>query len=207
MVSAKTKLRKLSNGRPLRQIAALPYRRDESGNIEVLIVSSRETRRAVIPKGWPMKGLKDWKAAQVEARQEAGVIGTIGRKKCGEFVYWKRLDSVFGLVKVAVYPLLVRRQLADWPERHERVQRWLSPDDAALLVDEPDLASVILDATAALAGGTPAGGKGDRPVMSGNAARRARAPTSMTLSRPPGPAETSDIVMMLRWAGATPADP
>ncbi len=184
MATTKAKLRKLSNGRPLRQVAALPYRRDENGRIEILILSSRETRRAVIPKGWPMKGLKDWKAAEVEARQEAGVIGTVGRKKCGEFVYWKRLDAVFALVRVTVYPLLVRRQLADWPERHERVQKWLAPDDAARLVDEPDLAGVILDVAAGLAGGTSAEAK------AGPAAPRKKAvsPGADAPPQPPQPA-------------------
>ncbi|MCK0209682.1 NUDIX hydrolase [Starkeya koreensis] len=108
-------------------------------------MTSRETQRAVIPKGWPMKNRKDWKSAQIEARQEAGVVGEIGRKRIGQYLYWKRMDTFFALAKVSVYPLAVRRQLADWPERHERAQLWVAPDEAALLLDEPDLGALILE--------------------------------------------------------------
>ncbi|MFK8253977.1 NUDIX hydrolase [Ancylobacter terrae] len=137
------RLKTASNGRALRQIAALAYRIAADGGIEFLMMSSRETRRFVIPKGWPMKGRKAWKSAQIEARQEAGVLGEIARRRIGQYRYWKRMDGFFALVEVAVYPMRVKRQLAEWPERHERAQRWLPPADAALLVDEPDLGELI----------------------------------------------------------------
>lgn len=142
----KAKQRKrLADGRPLEQVAALPYRLAPDGSLEILVLSSRETRRAVIPKGWPMKNRKDWKSAQIEARQEAGAVGEISRKRLGQYLYWKRFDTHFSLVKVSVYPFAVKRQLSDWPERHERVQSWLSPEDAALLIDETELGAMILD--------------------------------------------------------------
>ena len=65
-----------------KQVAALPVRRGEDGSLEVLLVTSRETGRWVIPKGWPSKRLSDREAAAREARQEAGVTGTIKNKKC-----------------------------------------------------------------------------------------------------------------------------
>ena len=108
-------------------------------------MTSRETQRVVIPKGWPMKNRKDWTSAKIEARQEAGVIGEIGRKPIGHYRYWKRLEGYFALVKVAVYPLAMRRQLDDWRERHERSQVWLPAEDAALLVDEPELSALMLE--------------------------------------------------------------
>ncbi|MCS0504426.1 NUDIX hydrolase [Ancylobacter sp. GSK1Z-4-2] len=113
--------------------------------MQILLVSSRETHRAVIPKGWPMRNRKDWKSAQIEARQEAGIVGDISRKRIGQYLYWKRLDTHFALVKVSVFPLAVRRQLGDWPERHERERRWMTPEDAALLVDETDLGALITE--------------------------------------------------------------
>ena len=145
MAKAKQNKKLASNGRILEQVGALTYRWSEDGRLEILVVNSRETQRAVIPKGWPMKNRKDWKSAQIEAREEAGIIGEIGRKRIGQYKYWKRLDTCFALVKVAVYPLAFRRQLDDWPERHERTQFWLAPEDAALLVDETDLGMLILD--------------------------------------------------------------
>lgn len=145
MAKQKQTKRRLTDGRPLSQVAALPFRIAEDGGIEILVMTSRETQRVVIPKGWPIKNRKDWKSAQIEARQEAGVIGDVGRKRLGQYLYWKRLENHFALVKVAVYPLAVRRQLADWPERHERTQTWLPADDAALLVDEPELGALLLE--------------------------------------------------------------
>lgn len=145
MAKDKQKKRHLADGRPLEQVAALPFRITEDGGVDILVMTSRETHRVVIPKGWPMKNRKDWKSAQIEARQEAGVIGDIGRKRIGQYRYWKRLETHFALVKVSVYPLAVRRQLSDWPERHERAQMWINAEDAALLVDEPELGALIVE--------------------------------------------------------------
>ncbi|MDF2618433.1 MAG: hypothetical protein K0S00_1092 [Xanthobacteraceae bacterium] len=145
MAKQTQKKRPPTDGRPLEQIAALPFRIAENGGIEVLVMTSRETQRVVIPKGWPMKNRKSWTSAKIEARQEAGVIGDISRKPIGYYRYWKRLEGYFALVKVAVYPLAFRRQLADWRERHERSQVWLAAEDAALLVDEPELGAIMLE--------------------------------------------------------------
>lgn len=144
MSKKKQKKRHASDGRLLEQVAALPYRLNRDGQVEILVVTSRETQRTVIPKGWPMKNRNSWKTAQIEARQEAGVVGDIDRHSIGHYRYWKRLDAHFALVKVSVYPLPVRRQLVDWPERHERAQAWMPADDAALLIDETDLGALIL---------------------------------------------------------------
>ncbi len=162
----------MTDGRPLSQVAALPYRVTPVGEIEVLIMTSRETQRVVIPKGWPMKNRKDWKSAEIEARQEAGVVGEVGRKRLGQYLYWKRLDTHFALVKVSVYPLAVRRQLADWPERHERAQVWLPAEDAALLIDEPELGAILLDFSQSRAARLLAAAK---PARAGRPSRRAEA--------------------------------
>lgn len=143
MDKVKQRKKRVANGQPLQQVAALAYRCGADGRLEILVLSSRETHRAIIPKGWPIKGRKDWKAAQIEALQEAGVVGDIARKRLGQYKYWKRLENHFALVKVTVYALAVRRQLDDWPERHEREQAWLPAADAALLLDEPELSALI----------------------------------------------------------------
>ena len=75
-----------------RQDAALPGRLAEGGDIEVLLISSRETRRWVLPKGWPMKGRAPHQAAETEAEEEAGVIGKITREPVGSYGYLKRLN-------------------------------------------------------------------------------------------------------------------
>jgi len=126
-----------------RQVAALPWRIGASGR-EVLMITSRETRRWVIPKGGRMVGKTDPQAAAVEAMEEAGVQGEIAQTPIGAFRYAKRLrggDSK--ICVVAVYPMKVLIQLGAWPEAAERERRWMSLEAAAGSVMEPDLADLI----------------------------------------------------------------
>ncbi|RVU15783.1 NUDIX hydrolase [Methylobacterium oryzihabitans] len=127
------------------QVGVLPTRPDpEGGGLQVLLITSRETRRWVIPKGWPMKGLKHPDAAAREAYEEAGLIGRVDKRAIGSYFYDKRLksrDTV--LCQVQVYQLEVRKQLATWPERHERESRWFGVPEAAEAVTEAGLAALI----------------------------------------------------------------
>lgn len=125
------------------QVAALPFERTADGRLAVLLVSSRETHRPLIPKGWPMKGKSDRKAAAIEAMEEAGVIGNASKAPIGRYRYWKRLETCFALVDVDVYSLEVTRTLDEWPERDQRQRMWMSCEDAATSVDEPGLASIL----------------------------------------------------------------
>jgi 8-oxo-dGTP pyrophosphatase MutT (NUDIX family) len=126
------------------QFAALPQR-VKDGAVEVLLILSRETRRWVIPKGWPMRGRKPHRVAEIEAFQEAGVVGRVGKAEIGRYRYPKRLaDGSVVTCEVAVFPLAVARRRKRWPERAERGKgRWMSPGKAALAVQEPGLASII----------------------------------------------------------------
>ncbi len=129
---------------PRPQVAALPYRRRGEGGLEVMLVTSRETRRWVIPKGWSASRLKPHAAAEREAYQEAGVVGRIGKASIGRYDYEKRLKTEDTVTcTVAVFPLEVRRQRKRWPEQDEREGRWFTPDEAAEAVEEPDLAAII----------------------------------------------------------------
>lgn len=127
----------------LAQVAALPWRRRPDGSVEICLVTTRETRRWTIPKGWPMKGEKNRDAARIEAEQEAGVSGRPAKKPIGRFSYFKRRTERFDLVRVEVYALEVTRLLADWPEKTEREVRWMTPTDAAVAVEEPELATLL----------------------------------------------------------------
>ena len=130
-------------GLPRQQIAALPYRIGDHGQVEVLLVTSRDTGRWVIPKGWPMKNKKPHKAAAQEAVEEAGVKGSVSNTPIGRYVYWKRRTRDFVLCEVNVYPLRVLKQLKTWPEQGQRQLRWFTPDEAAHQIEEPDLAELI----------------------------------------------------------------
>ena len=74
------------------QYGALTYRKAKISGIEILLMTSRETKRWIIPKGWPIKGLKPCESAAQEAYEEAGVRGDVGRRPIGKYTYDKRLE-------------------------------------------------------------------------------------------------------------------
>ena len=134
--------RKHEGVEPAIQYAALPWRSGET--LEVMLITSRETRRWVIPKGWPMKGRKSHATAALEALQEAGLLGKIENAPLGSYHYKKRLKNGAALLcRVDVYPLRVVRQRKNWPERRQRTTRWFPCGKAARLVDEPELTRLI----------------------------------------------------------------
>jgi 8-oxo-dGTP pyrophosphatase MutT (NUDIX family) len=126
-----------------RQVGVLPVRRGDDGGLSVMLVTSRETRRWVIPKGWPWPGSKDHAAAAGEAREEAGIVGVIGSDSIGSYSYVKRQSGQTIPVRVAVYVLEVTEELASWPEQHQRQRAWFSAPEAAALVREPELSALI----------------------------------------------------------------
>jgi 8-oxo-dGTP pyrophosphatase MutT (NUDIX family) len=126
-----------------RQVAALPWR-GAGDRLEILLVSSRETRRWVIPKGWQMKGKSDPAAAAQEAYEEAGLDGRVAPEPFGHYPYLKRLKSGNArAVTVDVYPLEVTGEHAAWPEKGQRTLNWMPPIEAALAVQEPELRDLI----------------------------------------------------------------
>ena len=130
---------------PRNQLAALPWRLGKKG-LEILLISSRETKRWVIPKGWPMKSKKPHAAAAQEAREEAGLVGKIAKDPIGSFHYIKNLQNGAAvLCRVDVFPMQVEKQRKSWPERDQRITRWFPADEAASLVREPELSALILD--------------------------------------------------------------
>jgi 8-oxo-dGTP pyrophosphatase MutT (NUDIX family) len=126
------------------QYAALPYRSSSGSRTEVMLVTSRETRRWIIPKGWPQKGKAPHRSAAREAFEEAGVVGAVGKRSVGSFAYKKR--SKKGRVvacEVHVFTLKVKRQRKEWPERRQREVKWVSAKEAAKKVREPKLSAII----------------------------------------------------------------
>jgi 8-oxo-dGTP pyrophosphatase MutT (NUDIX family) len=109
-----------------------------------MLVTSRETRRWIIPKGWPKKGKSAHRSAAREAFEEAGVLGAVGRQPVGSFCYEKRLKNGGSVeCEVRVLPLEVKRQRKEWPEKQERIVRWLSASNAAEKVKDPALSKII----------------------------------------------------------------
>jgi uncharacterized protein Yka (UPF0111/DUF47 family)/ADP-ribose pyrophosphatase YjhB (NUDIX family) len=112
--------------------------------VSVLLVTSRETKRWVIPKGNPSAGLSPHAAAAREAEEEAGVVGAACPTALGSYRYRKRRGNGASLMlDVDVFPLAVTQELAEWKEGAERERRWFSLQGAASAVEEPDLAELI----------------------------------------------------------------
>jgi 8-oxo-dGTP pyrophosphatase MutT (NUDIX family) len=128
-----------------RQVGALVWRFDE-GVLKVLLVTSRETGRFVIPKGWPMKNIADSEAAAREAFEEAGVKGTIRARPIGHYNYSKIFGPGFALrCRVTVYAMQGSHIVSKWPEKSERKRYWMTLEDAAKSVHEPQLRDLIED--------------------------------------------------------------
>ncbi len=111
--------------------------------MRVLLVTSRDAGRWVIPKGWPMAGLDDPAAAAVEALQEAGVSGRIECASAGRYSYVKPEVAPDRPICVSVFRLWVETQGRRWPEQAARKRRWCTIVRAATLVAESELAALI----------------------------------------------------------------
>jgi 8-oxo-dGTP pyrophosphatase MutT (NUDIX family) len=126
------------------QCAALPIR-ERDGEIHVLLITTRGRGHWVIPKGWAEKGVPDHHLAAREAFEEAGLLGSTQAAPIGAYTYRKRLpDGRRATCEVAVFALAVESRAADWPERGQRRNRWMPPQEAAALVQEPGLAQLLL---------------------------------------------------------------
>lgn len=128
---------------PLQQFAALPYVEHPDG-VLVLLISSRDTGRWVIPKGWPKSKLTPPELAALEARQEAGITGEIATQPLGSYDYIKRLHLLsWARCRVDVFALHADLQAIDWKEKPDRRQLWCPPRHAAALVREKSLAALL----------------------------------------------------------------
>lgn len=126
------------------QYAALPYRVTDASDLEIMLITSRDTRRWITPKGWPKSGLPPHRTAEEEAFEEAGIVGEISKKDVGFFTYRKVLkDGATANCVVRVFPLRVSQQHARWPEKNQRRTFWYEPGAAVNLVREPSLRRVI----------------------------------------------------------------
>jgi len=127
----------------IEQSAALPYRWARAG-LEVMLVTSRTTRRWVLPKGSIGNGLTAYEAAVLEAYEEAGVDGRIGRSCIGVYGYTKRNEKKQKRCLVKVFPLRVACVLPDWPERRQRRRQWVDFRTAAARVQEVSLKKIMV---------------------------------------------------------------
>lgn len=125
------------------QAAALPWRRTEAG-ISVMLITSRDTGRWVLPKGWPKSGELLCDAAAREAVEEAGIKGQVSGEEVGSYFYAKNRSKGDPVpCEVLVYPLEVGRVAERWKEKGQRNRKWVSPDAASTMVQEPGLSTLL----------------------------------------------------------------
>jgi len=134
----------LSTETVLHQAGVIAYR-IEAGELRILLVTSRDTGRWVIPKGYVGSGITPARAAQKEAYEEAGVSGKItNATPLGFFTYFKRHPSGDRQAAVVeVYTLRVDTILKKFPERGQRRLSWVAASEAASLVEEEGLAQLM----------------------------------------------------------------
>ena len=129
----------------IEQYGALPYRFEPDGAVSILLVTSRETGRWIVPKGNRIEGKTPSESAQREAYEEGGVEGEIAPEAIGHYRYVKqRKNGSVTPASVMIFPMRVTRQLGDWPEKDERETAWFSLADAAASVAERSLRRLIL---------------------------------------------------------------
>ena len=139
------------------QVAALCWRMSPRG-LEVLLITSRNSKRWILPKGWPQPDLTAAENAAREAFEEAGVTGKVGIQPVGRYHYLKQRREGAGMpVSVDVFALAVTRQVDDWPEKGQRSMIWVALNEAIVKISEPGLRVVLKDFRKAHAAQKPVG--------------------------------------------------
>ena len=71
--------------------------------------------------------------------------GKIGARAIGAFTYKKTAGQTDNdpNYEVKIFPPLVRRQSATWPEHGQRVVQWVDPEKAISLIREPELKAIV----------------------------------------------------------------
>jgi len=128
--------RMILDGKALEQSGAICVR-GSGADAQVLLITSRDTGRWVIPRGNVEKREDPRQTAAREAKEEAGVSGKVSKKPIGYYTYLKSREGLACLV--SVYRLDVDKVKSDFPEAKTRQLVWVSPLEAARRVDELEL--------------------------------------------------------------------
>lgn len=128
----------------LTQYGVIPVRPAPDGGLEVLLITSRETRRWVVPRGNPISGKTPAESAAQEAFEEAGIAGPVEGEPIGRYFYYKRRRNGDLLpAEVQLFRMRVSEEHDEWPEKYQRERRWFAPLEAAAAVAESDLADLL----------------------------------------------------------------
>lgn len=119
---------------PIRQAAALAIRRGR-----ICLITSRNGKRWVIPKGWIEPGQTAGETALQEAYEEAGLVGALEREPIGSYLYEKEGKTYH----VTVFVMKVTSVGQDWPERSLRQRTWVGPAGFFERIDDEGLADIV----------------------------------------------------------------
>src|SRR5262245_40535630 len=121
----------------LLQAAAIPLKMGQ-----VCLITSRNGRRWVIPKGCLEPGKSAREIALQEAWEEAGVAGVIAPEPVGSYLY----DKNGVTCHVLVYLLQVTEVWEHWPEEQFRERCWVTPLEAFARIEERGLREIVRSA-------------------------------------------------------------
>jgi 8-oxo-dGTP pyrophosphatase MutT (NUDIX family) len=123
----------------VRQAAAIPV----LGN-QVCLVTSRNGKRLVIPKGCLEPGKTSGEIALQEAWEEAGLVGLLQADPIGSYLYEKDARNHH----VLVYLMQVTQVAEVWPEGAWRARSWHTFGQALRRVEEVGLREILRGAVA-----------------------------------------------------------
>lgn len=116
-----------------RQYGVIPFRVSDAGDVEIMLITSRDTGRWVVPKGWPIRDMKAKRVGAQEALEEAGAVGAIvGTSRIGTYRYEKRIEDGQSIeCEVTLFLFRVRHLKRCWKEQGQRKLEWFSPEEAS----------------------------------------------------------------------------
>jgi 8-oxo-dGTP pyrophosphatase MutT (NUDIX family) len=120
----------------IRQAAAIPL-----SDGQVCLVTSRNGKRWVIPKGCLELGKTSGEIALQEAWEEAGLVGVLQPEPIGSYVY----DKAGLTCHVTVFVMRVTSTADQWPEQDFRQRAWVDFGQAIRRVEEPGLRALLRD--------------------------------------------------------------
>lgn len=128
----------------LTQYGVIPVRLAADGGLEILLITSRDTGRWVVPRGNPIIGKSPAESAAQEAFEEAGIVGPVDPEAIGCYSYEKRRRVGIAVPAVVhLFRMSVAEERDDWPEKEQRERRWFAAGEAAAAVHEAELARLI----------------------------------------------------------------
>src|SRR5580692_7964220 len=123
-----------TSGAYVRQAAAIPLRKGR-----ICLITSRNGKRWVIPKGLIEPGQTAGETALQEAWEEAGLVGVLHPEAVGTYLYEKWGGTHF----VTVFLMDVTDVALYWPERPVRQREWVSGAEALDRIGDEGLRELI----------------------------------------------------------------